>query len=86
MAAVTDRVVDLYDGEVYVDATYDDVTLLVSTVLTHNSTGARAGRVRVTDAPTGVVLLDQPVPVGDKTYNVTSQAKRIDQLNIYATA
>jgi len=83
MASVTDRVVSLLDGAVWVQVTYDDTTRIMSLVESGNSTGAPAGRVLVS-GPKGT-LVDAQIPAGSNSWNVPGR-RSIDDYNIAASA
>jgi hypothetical protein len=83
MATVTERPVVIHQGDVWVEVVYDDVTMQLATVTTHNPFPTPIGRVRLSRA-NGTVVFDGPIPVGDITRTITGNV-RVDQFNIYAT-
>lgn len=83
LTTVTDRVVSLLNGTVWVQITYDDSTRLMSLVESSNSTGAPVGRVLVSGIKGTVV--DAQIPAGANSWNVPGH-RSINDYNIYASA
>lgn len=82
MATVTDRVVVIRQGTVWVEVTYDDVTQRIASVRSHNPLAAPIGRVKVWRANT--LIIDTPIPAGDVTTAIPGNVQ-IGQVTVYAT-
>jgi hypothetical protein len=75
VATVTERVVTIQKGEVWIDLTFDDVTDVISQVTSHNPFPDPVGRLLLTRV-NGTVVFDGPIPVGDVVRNIPGNTRR----------
>ena len=83
MAAVTDRLVSLYGGQVYLEVTYDDVTMKMSQATAFNAFDTPRGRITIF-GPKGTIF-DQAIPVGTTIIPISGN-RLITDYNVYASA
>jgi hypothetical protein len=79
MAAVTERVVVIRQGTVWIEITYDDVTDRMASVTTHNPLPTPIGRVNVWRANT--LIIDTAIPVGTITTAIPGNVQRGGQIS-----